>query len=461
VAVASALLRRALGPASSIAALAALFFAGDDSHAVMAGWIANRNALIATAPALVGVLAHVWWRERGDRRALALSLLACAVGLSGGEAAVGALAYLGAYELTAAPGPWRTRALALLPVGLLGVAYVVVYKLSGSGAFGSEIYVDPLREPWQFLVQAPAKALALAGAQFLGSSADLWLMALSARPLLVGAGVLAVVIVVLLTRAVWPLLEEQERRGLRWLVVGAVGSLVPVLATFPLNRLLLMPSLGGGALVAAIAWHGWRAPQRLVRWGARLLVFITVLGGVVGWPGAAVILRYGAEEQRRTALDTTLSDEALAGRVVVFVAPDPMSSLYVPIVRQWHGRPMGRAFLTLSFAPFAHRLTRTAPDTVELAVVDGRMLETVFEQLMRSSQFPVPVGMRVRLDGLEVTVLELDRGLPNHIAVRFDQDPDAGGYTLAQWQDGRLAPLVLPAVGQSLELPRLHSFFAP
>ena len=76
VATVVALLKRALGPASVVAALAGVLFAIDDSHAITAGWIANRNALVGTTFALLGVLAHLQWRERGAKWGLPLSLLA-------------------------------------------------------------------------------------------------------------------------------------------------------------------------------------------------------------------------------------------------------------------------------------------------------------------------------------------------------------------------------------------------
>ena len=461
VAVVTKVFKRALGLASPLAALAAVLFAIDDSHAVIAGWIANRNALIATLPALLGVLAHVWWREERQAAGLPLSLLGCAIGLSGGEAALGAVAYLVAYELAVGPGSWRTRLLSLLPIAALGVGYIALYRALGSGAYGSEIYVDPMREPMLFLTQAPAKALALIGAEFLGSTADLWLALIAARPVLVVMGLLALVVVGVLLRRVWLKADDPERRGLRWLTLGAALSLVPVLATFPLNRLLLMPSIGGSALIATVLWYGLRATDdRVLRYGARLLLGITLFG-LLGWPATATLLKLGGDEQTRTSLVTKLTDEALAGRVIIFVAPDPSASLYVPMVRAWHHKGLPRAWITLSFAPFAHRLTRTAVDTIELEVVDGRMLETVFEQLMRGAAFPVPVGMRVRLEGSEVTVVGLDHGLPNRLRFRFDQNPELGGYTLARWVEGELTPLVLPEVGQTLELPRLHGLLAP
>lgn len=462
VAVVTMLLKRALGIASPIAALAAILFAIDDAHTVIAGWVANRNAMIATAPALLGVLAHVWWRERGARAGLPLSLIAVAIGLAGGEPALGAIAYLIAYELTAGPGTWKTRLLSLVPLALLGVGYILIYRALGAGAYGSEMYVDPVREPLRYLVQAPPKALALIGAQFLGSTADLWLMMINARPVLVIMGVVAVGLMFTLLRRVWPTLDETERRGLRWLTVGALLSIPPVLATFPLNRLLLMPSIGGSALIAAVLFHGWRAANdRVLRYGARLLFVTSVVVGVLGWPGAAFVLRLGDQETTRTSLETKLSDETLGGKVFAFVAPDPAASLYVPMVRAWHHKPVARVWTTFSFAPFAHRLTRVSADTFELEVVEGRMLETVFEQLMRSTAHPVPLGMTVALEGAEVTVLGLDQGLPNKLRVHFDEPPERGGYTLVSWETGALTALKVPEVGQTLELPRVRSLMSP
>src|SRR5262249_42881788 len=87
VAICGALLRRALQGALGVLAL--LLFAVDDAHILPAGWIANRNALVAVAPALAGLWAHLEWREAGRAWARPLSLVGLALGLTGGEAALG------------------------------------------------------------------------------------------------------------------------------------------------------------------------------------------------------------------------------------------------------------------------------------------------------------------------------------------------------------------------------------
>ncbi|HEY0880736.1 MAG TPA: hypothetical protein VGD87_04355, partial [Archangium sp.] len=313
VAVVVAFFRQAFRSTVAAVSVAALLFAVDDAHAMVAGWIANRNALIATLFALLGVMAHVRWREQGWRVGLPVSLGAVALGLSAGESALGAVAYLLAYELTVAPGDFKKRAASLVPLALLGVLYIGVYRWFGAGAYGSGIYVDPIREPVEFLVGGPGKALALIGSQFLGSTADFWLALPALRPVLVGTGVAALLLMILFVRRAWPSFSADEQRAVRWLTVGGALSLVPVLATFPLNRLLLMPSVGGAALGAVVLVHGWRSSDRVLRLGSRLLFVTMPLVGVVGWLLSFGAIKLVTDQLLRSAVETELSDDALAG----------------------------------------------------------------------------------------------------------------------------------------------------
>jgi hypothetical protein len=447
VAVVVAFFRQAFRSTVAAVSVAALLFAVDDAHAMVAGWIANRNALIATLFALLGVMAHVRWREQGWRVGLPVSLGAVALGLSAGESALGAVAYLLAYELTVAPGDFKKRAASLVPLALLGVLYIGVYRWFGAGAYGSGIYVDPIREPVEFLLGGPGKALALIGSQFLGSTADFWLALPALRPVLVGTGVVALLLMILFVRRAWPSFSADEQRAVRWLTVGGALSLVPVLATFPLNRLLLMPSVGGAALGAVVLVHGWRSSDRVLRFGSRLLFVTMPIVGVVGWVLSFGAIKLVTDQLLRSAVETELSDDALAGNVIVFVAPDPVSALYTPLARAYLGKKP-KSWLTFSFARYPHRLKRVSERVFELEI-DGRLMESVFEQLMRAERFPLPIGFRRQLAGVAVEVIGHDQGLPNRLRLTFDEDPSSGRYTFAQWKDAKLVAFTLPAVGET------------
>ncbi|MBL9037898.1 MAG: hypothetical protein JNG84_05215 [Archangium sp.] len=453
VAVASALFRRAL-TTPAVAGLAAVLFALDDVHMIPMAWLANRNALVATTPVLLGLLAHLRWREHGWRPGLPLSLLGYAAGLCGGESAVGALAYLAAYELTAGPGAWSHRVRALIPVGVLGLGYLALTRSMGVACVGSGVYLDPRQQPLEFLANAPGRMLAIVSTQVLAFPADAWLLLQSLRPMLVFGGVASLALVAWLLRVVWPSLSQGDRRGITWLGTGALLSLIPVAAAFPLTRLALMPSLGSAAVVAVILRSSAARVGR-ARWGAAVLALTNVVFPVVGWAAQYGVGGFAQRTQLNQSLETRMTEAQLARRTMTFVAPDVMASTYTPLVRRYFGRSAPEVWLTVSMARTEHRLTRTDERTFELEVVGGRMLDTVFEQLVRAPNIPLPLGTTVQLAGAQVTVTGLDEGLPNRLRIHLDDAVET--WTFAKWDDGVLAPLVLPAVGESIVLPRLPS----
>ncbi|MFP2932877.1 hypothetical protein ACLESO_48570, partial [Pyxidicoccus sp. 3LG] len=202
VAVAGLLYRRLLPGLA--AGLAVLLFALDDAHAVPVGWISARNALVSAVPAMLGLWFHLEWRERGRVWAMPLSIAGLALGLAGGEGALGFFGYLGCYELVGNKGPLRQRLLALVPAVLLGLAYMGAYKWLGYGAFGSEFYVDPARQPGSWLTHALTRVPALLSGLLLSLPADLSLSGPGLQLAMVIAGLVGVVAVGVLVRAAWP-----------------------------------------------------------------------------------------------------------------------------------------------------------------------------------------------------------------------------------------------------------------
>lgn len=446
----SLLLRRALPPALGAGAL--LLFAIAQTHVLPAAWLANRNSLVAFTPALLGLCAHLRWREQGWRPGLPLSLLGYLVALTGGESALGVFAYLAAYELLAAPGAPARRLAALAPAAVLGLGYVVAYRLTGSGAWGSAIYLDPISSPGAFLAAAPARFFALSAGQLAGVSADLWLMAPPLRPFEVAVGALSLAGVGLLLRRAWPGLDAAERRALRWLGAGALASMVPVLATFPTNRLLLVPSLGACAVLAVLLRHGYRSAARADRWAAVALALVHVPLNLLGWPAQEAAVTWVGRRVTAAILSAELDDAQLPRQRVLSVTYDPLMGLYPPMVRAVNGHPLPQAWWPLSIAPLDHRLTRTGERTFDLEPVDGHLLGSIFEQLFRADDQPLPVGQPIALAGLTVTVLEAKDGKPTRVGFEADRPLEDPSLVFLTWKDGGLRRFAMPAVGQTLLL---------
>jgi len=442
------LYRRAI---PGLALVALLLFAVDRSHAMPLAWLSNRNSVVATALVAWGLVGHLAWRQDGKRWGLVLSVAAWAAALGSAEAALGALAYVPAYEWLGHDDNRRARLRALIPAALVGLAFVIAYRVTGSGAWGGATYIDPVREPLVFLENAPARLLAMLGAWTSGLPADLWLAQPKARGALIAAGVVAV--------PLWPWLwrwleldREPEARAVKWLTVGGFAGVLPFLATFPTDRLLIGPSLGLAALVAFVLRTAWRRRKCLV---VGWLGAVTGFGGVGAW----VLVPTMLGEWRDAvigAIDRPVGVDSLGGkRIVVIDSSDLAVGLYPVLAMAARGMPLPQSWNLISPAMAAHRVTRLDEQRFVVDIIDGHVLGTVFEQNARADRFPLAVGDAVKLEYLTVTVRALHEGKPSRMEVEL-RDPPAA-YTFLRWDGEHLATVELPRPGAVLELPRARA----
>jgi hypothetical protein len=448
-AVAFALYRR-LTP--SMAVIAAVLFALDDAHAMPVGWLANRNAIVAVMFSWLGLLAHLSWRERGWVPGAVVSALLYAIGLSAGESGVAALAYVVAYEVVTPQRSMKERARGIGPVLLVMVVYVVVYTLLNAGARGSGTYIDPVSEPLVFLKNAPVRFLANIGGQCFGLP-DLWLVLPQGKGLLIAAGVFAIPVLDFAWRR-WAPVEVHERRTCSWLLLGAGGSLLPTLATFPATRLFTAASLGLAPVVATLLRAAWQDR------GARRWLGVVWLGGafvvqpLTQWLVLPVAL---STISSRTVEAMTHLDPKANERIVVLSSSEFAPAIYgVPVLSELR-RPHPASWHVWSMAPLPVEVRRTGERQVELEVIGGRMIDSVFEQNFRSDSFPIAVGHKVVIDGETVTVLAVDGVKPTKIRVDLDFDVNDSAFV---WWDGEtLSRVRLPEVGQSRRFPRAQTVF--
>lgn len=457
VALFGAMLRRFLP--GTLGMLALLVFAIDDAHLLPVGWIANRNALVATAFALLGVWMHLEWREAGRRSALPVSLAGFAVGLLAGETALSVLAYLLAYEVFGARGSVSERLRALVPAGVLVVVYLGVYKALGYGAYGSNMYLDPLGEPLRYLSAALGRVPALIGG-LLGAPVDLWGLMLGSRPVLVGVGLAGLALAVFLLRSAWPELSEEERRHCRWLLAGALLSLLPVASTMPMGRLLLVPGLGSSVLLAVVFRHVWRSrkqglrPRGVALAGGVLALFNLVLAPL-SWPAMSMMIRQLGENTEKLSRSVALELDATrlpTQRVVVLDARDVFVALYTPIYWAIRGEPVPRSWWSLSILPESPVFTRTGQASLELELLKGHFLATEAEQSIRGSAHRLEAGAQVKLEGMTVTVLAADAEGPTRLGFEFDVPLEDPSLVFLRTREGGLSRFIPPPVGTRLDL---------
>ncbi len=454
---AAAVFRRVLPP--SIAGLALLLFAVDDVHSQPAAWIAGRQALIAAAPALFGLAAYTAHRLDRFRHGVWLAPLLFAVGLAGAETAIGVLAYVAAFELwgpLAAKTPWSSRMRHLLPVGLVFVAYLVVYKLLGCGAAHNGAYVDPLGDPMAFGEAALTRLPLLIGAYFLAAPSEL-AAAFPLTPLL-AQGALAMAMIALIYRAIRDHVTPEEKGALRWLVPGALLALLTALGGFPGNRLLIAPSVGGAALLAVLLRHGFLKLAStgiglaLRRGAVGLLVVVHFVLAPLGWLSGALFLRHVAAETKRLGLDMDLSAPT-PPEVFVLSASDPMAALYAPMARAILAPHDAAHYFVVSLAKGQHVITRLGPSSLRVELRDGTLTQTAFETVFRAPSEGFHEGQTIAMGEGLVRVAKVEEGAPKAVDVELRRNLDDPSIVLLVYREGAFvrlkpgdlsAPLVVP-----------------
>jgi hypothetical protein len=471
--VTAALLRRTLPPA--MATLAVLLFCLDDAHAMAAGWIAARNATVACAFVFLALLAHIRWRTQGWRPGVVLGPVAAALGLAAGETALGALAYLFAWEL-AERRPRRARALA--PWLALVAIYLVVHRVTGAGARGSGAYLDPIGDPLGFVRALPERVLLLLGNLLLGSPIDFLLFDESVRPLVLGLGAAAVLVVVFWLPRALRRMPPEEAAAVRWFGLGAAGALLVSTPALLGERVLLAASLGGAVVLAALLRDGWR---RLRERRAVALLGVAALGlsniavAAAALAGKSIFFPAMSQNARRLAREAEISAPVPA-RVVVLALED-LLALHLPVIRVFEqnvpaerlrgfraDRARGALPLpdwigyqgttVLSLAATEHRLRRTAADTFELSTPNATMLDGAWAQSVRAPSIPLARGSVIALPFMTATVLEDRGGRPTRVSFRFLQPLDDPSLVFLVLSGDRLRKFAMPGIGAEVDVPR-------
>ncbi len=450
-----------------VSTLAILLFAADVSHSIPVAWIANRNALVAGAFSLAAVLFHIKGAKETWLPGRIVSAFCLAFGLAAGEVAVGAFAYLIAFEALANSDPWRTKVARLLPHGVIGLAYVIAYKLGGYGALGSGLYISPLRETTEFLHSWLIRFPMLIAMQVSGVPMEALMVHPSTRPWLWSITVLAIAFLAWLLRMLWPTLKDQERIALRWLGAGALLSACPAVAAIVSSRLLLLPSLGGSVLSAvAILWGwdvlaGWRSAATAQRLRGLVSIGVTlrylVWCPLIWWGGVPVRVILN-----RASLDAVSSlslhpEEAKHETLVVLTASDPLVGVCLRQRVLWERMPMPWRWYHVSSAASTHRLSRVTSDTLELeSLSDSITGAGVFSSPFRSDTHPVEQGYLVKTDSFDLRVERVREGRVERVSMRFPRSIETYPVRFVAWEHGKFAHVSPPPVGQSVDLPWFH-----
>ncbi|HEX4334882.1 MAG TPA: hypothetical protein VH062_03150 [Polyangiaceae bacterium] len=443
----ASMLFRRLSSGLAAATLATAFYAIDDGHGFVVGWLANRNALVAAAFAFPALVAHDRWRRDGWRPGGVVAGVLAWTALQGGEIAAGAFGYAAAHVLFLDPAPWRRRWVPLVPWVVAGLAWLVPYRALGYGARGSGAYVDPLSAPRDFIVALGTRLPALLFADLTGSPAERanfdfpWGLAIA----VVSVGVISVGAVAWLRR---------DARARFWLA-GMFLATLPACGTYPGDRLLVVAALGGmalaGELVAAAFGLAVLPRARWARVVATLAGLLLVLSDGVAAVSVLPAQSMGPAfaQSDLTRLTTSAYEGATPHKDLVLlngVDFYDMGVLGTLHAATSHDLPAVTRVLYGGLDPITvvrtsdNELTVTAPHSF---VAPG--MNRVYRGLSR----PLHPGDGLQLTRMRYVVQKVDTdGMPTVVTFTFATSlDDTDAVVLKRWNGALFLPFVVPPVG--------------
>ncbi len=445
-----------------VAHLALVLYALDDARGWVLGWTANRNVLVAAAFAFAALLVHDRARRDGWRQGVWLGPALFGLGLLGGESALAVTAYFLAHALFLDEGTLARRLGRLWPYAALSIAWLLAYKTLGYGTTGGGMYLNPLDEPIPYLRALIERLPVLLAAQVGLRVADAWLVLPVVMPAIAQVAAYALALLLLLVFAIALAPVWRREPVCRFWTVGAVLSLPPACATFPMDRLLVFAGVGAMGAIALLFAHWLEGATRVLSRARRalattvvvLLAFSHLLLAPVFLPPRVMFLGYMAGMGQNLEASVP-RDEAVRDKTLVILSSSAeLTTFPAWMQRQVAGTPRPRHMRLLATCFADLRVTRVDAETLRVRPEHG-FLDNETLRMARGLSRPFHPGDSVVLPGLRVQVDEVTAdGRPAQADFDFGrplEDPSLLWTRLRS--GGTLDPWSPPRVGETVRLP--------
>ena len=442
-----------------IAGLAALLYAIDDAHGTPVGFLANRNAVMATLFGVLTILIHDKWRREKLRIGIVVGPALLAASLLSAEAGIATCAYLFAHAVFIDRGTLRRRFAAMVPYVAVVVIWRILWTYLDYGVENMGAYIDPLSEPLSYIGALKNRAPFLLLGQWALPPSFISMMLHPKYWILLWRS--ALVFLVLLVIVLIPLLWH--KRSARFWAMGMILSVLPICATFPSDRLLLFVGIGAMGLAAQFIYMVFgksEARKKLIWWRipALALAGIFILIHLIIAP-LALPVRAAYPMMPKKFLDKIMIteglDESVVNQDLVIVNP-PITFLMLgsPMVWECNNQPIPRHLRILTSILFQPvKIYRADAKTLVIRPEYG-YYAFVLDALFRNKQHPFSIGDRVELTGMTVEITELTGdGRTAEAAFIFSVPLEDPSLRWLQYKDDAFVPFTPPAIGQRVVLP--------
>jgi hypothetical protein len=447
-----------------VAGLAALLYAIDDAHGTPVGFLANRNAVMATLFGVLTLIIHDKWRRENLCIGLFVGPVLLAASLLSAEAGIATCAYLFAYAVFFDRGTLRRRFAAMIPYVAVVVIWRIIWTYLGYGVEHMGAYIDPLGEPLSYIGAVKNRAPFLLLGQWALPPSDITMVISPKYTIWIWRS--GLVFLLLFIIALIPLLWR--KRSTRFWATGMILSVLPICATFPSDRLLTFVGIGAMGLVAQFinfVFNKTEERPRLIFWRipALVLACIFILTHLIIAP-LALPVRAAHPMMPKKFVDklmiTEVLDESVKNQDLIIVNP-PIAFLMFqsPMMWECNNQPLPRHLRILASSLFQPvEIYRPDANTLVIRPAYG-FYAYVLDALFRNKKNPFSVGDRVELTGLTIEIREITNdGRPTEAAFIFSVVLEDPSLRWVQHKDGAFVTFTPPAVGQKVVLPGGYLF---
>jgi hypothetical protein len=313
-----------------------------------------------------------------------------------------------------------------------------------------DIYTDPLRQPWRFIMMIPLRVpITLLGQWGPLASEVHVLLSPGARWLMSAVGV---GLVLLLAHVMWPLLRSD--RVARFWALGMIFCATIMASAAPQNRYLLFTGIGAMGLMAQ------HLTTPTLRGGGRLLnrgvVIALVAIHLIASPLVLLAMsRYPIGPESFHDSIATLPDisQADAGRDWLIVNhPFPPHVMSLLCGRAVDGAAMPARMRVLAPGARPMRIERPDESSLLISIEGGGMFPTLSSRLGYSQLQPLHAGNTVELSDMTVHVLECAPDGPNKLLYHFHRPLEDQSLRWFCWRDWHFVRFDPPPIGASIEL---------
>lgn len=449
--------RKIIGPGWA-AGLAALLVGLNDCPAWAVCWIANRNSMICMVFACLAILSHLNWRETGKIKYVVFAVLCLVAGLMSKESAAVVGTFLLSYEIFLGKGELKNRLLSLLPYIIVGVIWWPIFRSSGYGMNGSQLYVDPSNFADFFptvAARAPLYIQSATGFFVL----DTFLMASAA----VQNGFIAYCAIMTLIIGLMLIQFVRRDAQFRFWTLGMMFAILPACSAFPSDRVAQFACLGAIGLMSRVIYLVWTNKEEWIVNSSP--IWKKVMGVIIaGWlfSGfiASPVLCY-IHVNCFTSYTDSLKEDVVAldmedteDKSLIFInAPGTLEIWHFWTIRRLENRPLPKSTRMMMTGYHDLEIKRLDEKTLLVSSSEG-LMKNPSAVLFRDADHALTKGEKVSLDNCNIEIVDPGDSLSvKSMKFEFESELESSSLRWLVWQPGGYQDFKLPEIGKTTTIP--------